>query len=202
MHCWWCLETIGSEPTTQHCFWAWEASPYKSRKKDFCCCGWCVSSQNKSQCRIKSHRAMLALGAPVQSSGHTGKSRFHSQNVVLQEPNLMVEIFYVLLPQRNSLEVLKNRSMEVPLYHKGKKKKVYFTLTLMFCQSWNSRSSLLHRCTHRRVLTQWIILGNYLVSCLKSLNCNNSKLSKSCNVDFYFFAKDILVEWAMPGLVL
>lgn len=82
-----------------------------------------MSSQNKSQCRIKSHRAMLTLGAPVQSSGHTGKSRFHSQNVVLQEPNLMVEIFYVLLPQRNSLEVLKNRSMEVPLYHKGKKKK-------------------------------------------------------------------------------
>lgn len=38
----------------------------------------------------------------------------------------MVEIFYVLLPQRNSLEVLKNRSMEVPLYHKGKKKKSVF----------------------------------------------------------------------------
>lgn len=62
---------------------------------------------------------MLTLG---ESSGHAGKSRFYSQNIVLQEPNLIVEIFYVLLPQRNSLEVLKDRSMEVPLYHKGKKK--------------------------------------------------------------------------------
>lgn len=61
---------------------------------------------------------MLTLG---ESSGHAGKSRFYSQNIVLQEPNLIVEIFYVLLPQRNSLEVLKDRSMEVPLYHKGKK---------------------------------------------------------------------------------
>lgn len=63
------------------------------------------------------------------------------------------------------------------------------------CRNLNGGNVLFSRGVQMgRVLPQWETLGNYLLSCLKSLDCSsdhNYKLSKSCN-RYWGFAKVIL----------
>lgn len=134
------------------------------------------------------------VGAPAHSSGH-GDSRFHSQNSAVQEHHFRVGIISVFLAYRKSLEIVKDRKMEVLFFFfiKGKKKCIFPSCTYP-AGIRTVEMLLLHGCSDGEGAAQWVTLGNYLLSCLKLLDCSfnhNYKLSKSCN-RYWFFANVIL----------
>lgn len=165
----------------------------------------CVSSRYKKgggcfRCRIKGWSAVLRH---TRQRAH-GDTRFRSRNSAVQEHYLRAGILGVFLAYRKSLEIVKDRKME-GFFCFLKEKKVRFSLMHTLCRNSNSGNALFSTGVQMgRALLQWVTLANYLLSCLKSLDCSsnrNYKLSKSCN-RYWLFAKVILGKWAIPGLVL